>query len=394
MTSSEPGIPENLERLVTRGDFTVPPYPAAALRLKRLIDSGSFGLAEVADAAAADPALAAALLRLANSSLYRGNGPVITSLSRAVNRLGARPVAALAVAAGLSASACADGPLVDVKYHVWRRSLTCALASQALAGARGVDREEAFVAGVLYGFGRSVALGCLERLLAEPRARAESRTLMQWLEAIESHRPALARRVAQAWQLPEEIASALGAEPAPGKESPIGDLVLLADRIAVSIDRGQSLDEVVHAPGLQAADQRMLAEFLTGLPAALEALLEAPHPTKPPRANNAVSKPTTSLRSELRRAAFEVADLRNRRAPETLEGIAVTPEGIVVSSQRPLQEGCVARLALGTADKKVEGWFSIALCVPDRGRFRVEGQTFAATRELRDLLLQLWTAAR
>ena len=80
--------------------------------------------------------------------------------------------------------------------------------------------------------------------------------------------------------------------------------------------------------------------------------------------------------------------------PDQLETLAVAQEGVAFLSQRPMQESSVARLAIGTPPKVVEGWFSIALCVPERGRYRIEAQAFAASRELKDLLLELWTAAK
>jgi HD-like signal output (HDOD) protein len=80
-----------LTHVVSRGDFVVPPYPAVALRLQRLLGKDGYGVGDVAEVIAADAALAATVLAAANSALLGGASP-ITSLSRAVNRLGARTV--------------------------------------------------------------------------------------------------------------------------------------------------------------------------------------------------------------------------------------------------------------------------------------------------------------
>lgn len=382
---------QNLQQIVERGDFVVPPYPAAALRLKRLVDSGRFGLAEIADACSSDPALAAALLRVANSGVYRSNGPPITSLGRAVNRLGTRSVATLALATGVGATALATGPLVDLKYRAWRRSLTTALISQALAAHRALDREEAFLAGLLHGFGRSVALGCLERLLAKDPV-SEPRSLLEWLEAIEPHRHTLARRIADTWQLPREI-GAVFAPASADAAAPSKALIALADSLALALDRGATADQVTATPGLSSADQRTVAELVPGLPSALEAFLEHPDTSKRPRASAPIGNTVTSTGAELRPVHVPLADLRNRRTPEPLELVGVTQQGIVFQSERPMQEGCVARFAIGADREKIEGWFSIAASVADRGRFRIEAQAFAATREVRELLIELWTSS-
>jgi hypothetical protein len=87
-----------------------------------------------------------------------------------------------------------------------------------------------------------------------------------------------------------------------------------------------------------------------------------------------------------------VRDLKNRRAPLPLKSIAVAPEGVVFTSERPMQEGCVARLGL-TQPPGIEGWFSVASCQSEKGGYRIEAQAFAATAELRATLTSLWATA-
>jgi HD-like signal output (HDOD) protein len=381
-------ILRRLEEVVGRGDFVVPPYPAAAMRLRSLIESGKFGLAQVADAASADPALATSLLRIANSSLYRGDGPPFTTLLRAVNRLGARSVSSLALAAGVGAAACAPGPLADVKFRVWRRSVTCALAAQKFAPGRGIDAEEAFLAGLLHGFGRSVGVTCLEQLLPK---LPEKRSVLEWLELVEPYRAKLAERVAQLWQLPEAIAAAVSA--GPQVATPSNALVAFGDQVAGALDRGASAAELSKVPGLAAAEMSILESFVTGLPSALEALVEAPDSNKKSRATSAVSKPRSALNGELRVLTTPVVDLRKRQEPERLDSVALTPLGLVLTSNRPMQESCVARLALQTTPLPHEGWFNVVLCAPESKRFRIELQAFAPSSELREVMNQLWTKA-
>ena len=89
-----------------------------------------------------------------------------------------------------------------MKFRVWRRTMTCALACQKLAGARGLVPEEAFLAGLLHGFGRSIAVASLEELLRTARA-PQPLLVEEWLGIAEQHRAALARAVAQSWNLPQ-----------------------------------------------------------------------------------------------------------------------------------------------------------------------------------------------
>ena len=64
-----------LTDVVSRGDFVVPPYPAVAMRLQRLLAREGYGVGEVADVIAADAALAATVLAAANSALLSAASP-------------------------------------------------------------------------------------------------------------------------------------------------------------------------------------------------------------------------------------------------------------------------------------------------------------------------------
>ncbi|MES1189004.1 MAG: HDOD domain-containing protein [Myxococcales bacterium] len=364
-----------LTDVVSRGDFVVPPYPAVALRLQRLLKREGYGVGEVADVLAADAALAATVLAAANSALL-GVGAPITSLSRAVNRLGARTVGSIAVASGVGAVSVTSGVLQDVKFRVWRRAMTCALACQKLAGARGLVTEDAFLAGLLYGFGRSIAVTSLEQLLKThqpPRPLSAS----EWLNIAEQQRAALARAVAKNWQLPPSIADAITGDV--HEKSQLNELVLHADRVAGDLDAGRMPQ--AHVP----TEIRLIDELIAALPGALEAFAPpAPQPTTRPSPPSAMlAKPNHALDGELRAKSLAIAD-RRTKAAATLTCIAVAPTGVEVESSRPFQESSVVRLSVGEADVHFEPWFNVVLCVPSGSRYRVELELFSPTRETRE----------
>jgi HD-like signal output (HDOD) protein len=365
-----------LTDVVSRGDFVVPPYPAVALRLQRLLGRDGYGVAEVADVLAADAALAATVLAAANSALLGANSP-ITSLSRAVNRLGARTVGSIAVASGVGAVSVTSGVLQDVKFRVWRRGMTCALACQKLGGARGLVPEDAFLSGLLYGFGRSIAVASLEQLLKThqpPRALSAA----EWLNIAEQQRAALARAVAKSWQLPQTIADAITGS-ASQDQSALNELVLHADRIAGDLDAGRMPQ--AQTPG----EERLLDELIAGLPAALEAFAPpAPAPTtRPSPPSPMLAKPTHALDGELRPKTLKIVD-RRTKAAANLTCVAVAPTGVVVESSRPFQESSMVRLIVGEADAHLEPWFNVVLCVPSGQQYRVELGLFSPTRETRE----------
>lgn len=381
MSSSTEAMQRALTEVVSRGDFTVPPYPAVAVRLQRLLARDGYGVGEVAEVIAADAALAATVLAAANSALF-GGGSEITSLSRAVNRLGARTVGSIAVATGVGQVATTSGVLHDVRFRVWRRGMTCALTCQKLAPARGLDSEEAFLAGLLHGFGRSLAIAALEQVLKvhkPPRPLSVS----EWLAVAEQHRATLARTVVESWKLPSAIAEAARSD-APGAPSPLRELVNEADTFAGDLDAGRM------PQASRPAEVRSMDELIASLPAALQAFaLPAPDPTLRP--SPLVAKPEQALDGELRKKSLPVVDRRAKSAAE-LSCLGLTPLGIVLESSRPFQESSVVRLALGEPDAHFEPWLSVVLCTPSASRYRVELQLFSPTREVREQWRALYDA--
>lgn len=368
-----------LAEVVANGDFQVPPYPAVALRLQRIVARANYSLGEVADTIAADPALAARILSVVNSALYRASED-ITSLPRAVNRLGARVVSALAVAAGIGSGATQAGALFDVKYRAWRRSVTCALACQKLARLRNLDENAAFLAGLIHGFGRSVAIAAIERLLATQRAVAPLQ-ILQWLAVAEEQRERLAVAVGERWQLPTEILDALR----PGVTTPMAALVAEGERIA------EALESSWRPEASSPAEARALDELIQGLPAALDALAAVPPPA-PSRAASVVASPDKALAGERRRCAVALADCRKKGAAQ-LTGMSLAPTGVEASSSAPLQEGSIVRLAAGTDAERIETWFNVLLSAPNGSAWRVEAELFSPPREIREAWQALFERA-
>jgi HD-like signal output (HDOD) protein len=370
---------------IARRDFAIPAYPATALRLRRLIATDRYNVAQLSDVITTDPALVATVLGMANSPLYRPDGPPITALGRAVHRLGARTVATLATAAGVGAQACGRGPLVDLKYAVWRRAVTCALISQKLAPVRGLDPEEAFLAGLLHGFGRTVAVACLEKLLIT-NAPQRPLSLAEWLALADEHRAALAKAVAERWELPGELAVAIGA--GPDSSSALAQLVNLSELLAVGLEHNGEQE----LPPLNDQESRVFRELCALLPGAIAALVEAPDGNRPPPPS-AIAKPATALKGEVRAISLSVSDARSSKNA-ALSATAISADGLRLKSDRPFQEGCLVHLRLAREDKPLSVWVNVVLCAPDPGAFRVEVQLYTPSRDLRAEWQQLFETGR
>ena len=187
----------------------LPRRPQLLPQLLGTLNDDEAGGREIAMVIARDPVLAANLLKLANSSVYRVQSEPVESLDRAVALIGSQGLRQLVAVALMQpvmrASGSALGRLPDL---VWEHTQHASVAAARFA--RTVEREDAFAAqllALLQGLGMIVVLQALAgecaRLSAPPPdADATAGLLRRWSVRI-------ARRVAEEWQLSARMLQAL-----------------------------------------------------------------------------------------------------------------------------------------------------------------------------------------
>lgn len=146
---------------------TLPSLPGVAVQLLNECRQPDIDIDRVCDLIARDPALAAKVLSIANSSMYRRGAPV-TTVRRATMALGANAVTALALSFSLVGQRSSGGSL-DFS-HFWRRALLCAVAARALGQWAHVDADEALLGGLLQDVGvlaLHTAVPNYEKILSE-----------------------------------------------------------------------------------------------------------------------------------------------------------------------------------------------------------------------------------
>ncbi len=142
-----------------------PPLSPSATALLKLLGDTRHGLAEVTRVVELDPTLAGLVLKVANSALL-AQRTAVTAINRAVQLLGDRTVA------GIALGACARNlwaePLPGYAAEpgdLWRHSLLTALAARELSrlAVSPVDPGEAYTAGLLHDLGKAVLAAELVR---------------------------------------------------------------------------------------------------------------------------------------------------------------------------------------------------------------------------------------
>jgi len=134
-----------------RLDIDIPAQPEALVKLSLLMADEELNLAAASELIEADMALAAAVMKAVNSSLYGLKGRVQT-VHQAVTYLGMREVAAITFEMGLRA---AFPPAPELE-PLWRRAATRGLVMGRLAQRLGLDAWAAHSAGLFEECGKAV----------------------------------------------------------------------------------------------------------------------------------------------------------------------------------------------------------------------------------------------
>lgn len=261
--------------------------PGTARLLAVLVDPLA-ELDEVLSSLHAEPALAARVLKVANSPFYRLAGTVGT-LERAVQVLG------LDAIRGICAACCMDrvpatrvAGLLD-PHQFRQHSLATAVAAQHLARRLApASQAEAFIAGLLHDIGLVLLARLRPQALAELTRTAASGSPQQALQlehdTLGLNHAECAALLASAWLLPAWLADAVGGHhadaPASGPPT-VARLVQAADVLAHQAGFGlaPSCAQAEAWPGLGiAASDEVLATLVAALPEHVKALVAATGP--------------------------------------------------------------------------------------------------------------------
>ncbi|ANM31217.1 hypothetical protein ABI59_19020 [Acidobacteria bacterium Mor1] len=212
---SEPAVAQsNIEPLIQKldaeiraGNLNFPVLPDVALRVRDMASGDQGGALDLAKIIEVEPALSARILKMANSPMFAGLSE-IRSLHQAIGRLGTGMVVAVVVgSAGKDMFQSEDPRLKKVLKESWTRSVFASATATQIADLAGIEREQGFLGGLLYGCGQPILAECSERLTKEgslPRPAQDP--LMQ---AIYELSPKAGARLMSRWGLPTPLVHAI-----------------------------------------------------------------------------------------------------------------------------------------------------------------------------------------
>lgn len=191
---------------LSSGRLEVPGFPDVVTRVRRALSLEDVTAEKLSRVIAADPALTAWVLDLANSAAFNASGSRISTLQRAIARVGFNiiRVAAMSFAMSQVRRHMAFRSIAAPLDALWQRTVATSAASLAISRRfAGVRADEALLAGVLSSIGRLYLLVRSRDFpgLFESEGAYES-VADQWHVEI-------AKAVLENWQMPAVIVDAV-----------------------------------------------------------------------------------------------------------------------------------------------------------------------------------------
>jgi HD-like signal output (HDOD) protein len=231
------------------GNVDLPSFPEIAVRIRRVLSDANSSIEQVVRVVGSEPALAARLLRIANSASLNRSGKAVTDLRTAINRIGYNMVRSASISFSM-AQIRNSNKLAGLEHRLndlWERStLVAAFAFVLARKCTKVNPDEAMLTGMMHGIGK---LYVMTRAVDHPELFASDATLN---DIIGEWHASIGKAILENWNFSESMAKAVGdQEDFSRTDDGPPDL---SDVIAISILMASHVADI---PGLEVAMQNL-----------------------------------------------------------------------------------------------------------------------------------------
>ena len=253
---------EKATSMIKCGDFSLPPAPKLAMRIRQLIGSNA-EIGAIENLLKHDLSISGKLIKLSNSIVYGGIGKN-TSVGQALRRLGTTRTLEMVMAICCRGYFVTSHPAYkQLVEDLWWHSIACAYATDMIIEFKGLNlQEDLFSLGLLHDIGKLLlvqAVGDLQR----PK-RSNFVVKSEDLQAMtNSHHQPIGSKLLKIWGYSDDFASLIQINRAsrdmlPGTAKDVlrqADLLAIGagftDGIETDVDTQEALTEVEIPPEVQ-----------------------------------------------------------------------------------------------------------------------------------------------
>jgi HD-like signal output (HDOD) protein len=228
---------------LSSGKVDLPSFPDVAIRVRKALADERTTVEQIVRIVGSEPALAARLLKMANSAALNRAGKPVTELRTAIARMGYNMVRSAAISfamAQIRAGAQLRG-LEKPLEELWRHSTYVAAFCYVLAKNHTKrNADEAFLCGLLHGIGRLYILVRADRnaaLFAD--AEALDQVMRDWHASV-------GKTILESWEMGEDVVLAVGRQDdidvADAGPPNLTDVLICANMMAAYFDQPADLE--------------------------------------------------------------------------------------------------------------------------------------------------------
>ena len=134
------GFVERLAQDLKDERLELPAFPEAVIRIQQALQSADTDTADIVRILSSEPALAARLLRIANSAEFRRADAEITDLRKAISRMGFNMVRTVAVAFAMRSCDAKNGTVPRLKWSSKRSGRRASRSRRSVSCSRSTSR--------------------------------------------------------------------------------------------------------------------------------------------------------------------------------------------------------------------------------------------------------------
>jgi HD-like signal output (HDOD) protein len=197
---------EEIERCIESGEISLPVFSPTAMKIQQELVKAEPDNQLIEKLVTGDQALTSQILRMANSSFYKGLNEILT-VKAAIIRLGMREVGRITLlAASKNQYRSADPEINQMLQNLWQHAAATARAAYWIARrCNYVDlQSQAFFGGLLHDVGKLFVLTVIEHLKT---ARQVSLTRQLVLDAMNSLHTQEGYALLVKWNMPAQYCS-------------------------------------------------------------------------------------------------------------------------------------------------------------------------------------------